>query len=82
MPHGKYPSHYEKYVDHNKECPFCGGNRQDVYTYEHTFVTLPTIINYEITCYDCGCNLSGFDTEEDALDAWNRRDNSEEKGNK
>lgn len=73
-----YGTHYETYKDRNIDCPFCGGTRQDTYTHEITFVTLPPVIYYDITCYDCGCTLSGFNTEEDAIKAWNER--AEKKG--
>ena len=52
-----------------KPCPFCGGEADIL---EHQFEGFsPT---YGVTCLDCNCETyQFFDTEDEAIAAWNRR---------
>lgn len=46
-----------------KPCPFCGGEAS------------PTVYKNEavVECIDCDARTGIFDTEEEAVEAWNRR---------
>ena len=50
-----------------KLCPFCNG-KAEVYEDEYEDETL-----YMVACGECGITTPGFDSEEDAVNAWNRR---------
>ena len=49
-------------------CPFCGGNN---ITYFFDLVS-------GFICEDCGCQISGFKTYDDAVVAWNTRKHMEQ----
>lgn len=51
-----------------KPCPMCGGNGE---TYNH----MPNAMGYEwrVICRECGAESGIYDTEKDAISAWNRR---------
>ena len=49
-----------------KSCPFCG-NIDITITNHHNMMVF-------VQCEDCGATFPHFDTEEQAVDAWNRRD--------
>ncbi len=54
-------------MDKLKPCPFCGGEatiRKYEYFSEDT---------YNVYCEECGCEISMYYSEGDAIDAWNRR---------
>lgn len=48
-----------------KPCPFCGG--QGDYYY------IMTMRKHWIGCSNCNCATDGYDTEEEAIEAWNTR---------
>lgn len=52
-----------------KPCPFCGGEAE---LKIHLFHKLPS--SYGVVCRPCGCETwQFFQTEEEAVEAWNRR---------
>lgn len=51
--------------DKLKPCPFCGG--QGDYYY------IMTMRKHWIGCHNCNCATDGYDTEEEAIEAWNTR---------
>ena len=53
-----------------KPCPFCGGEAHVVETIHGK--TLPWV-----RCKDCGMETPMLDTEEEAIEAWNRRVDNE-----
>ena len=56
-----------------KPCPFCGG--KNVSTFEEQFISLTTRW-YVCQCEECGIFSRidrGGSTEQEAIDAWNRR---------
>ena len=48
-----------------KKCPFCGGEAEVHQTY--------SIDVYWCKCNDCNAETEPANTEEDAVEAWNRR---------
>ena len=59
-----------------KPCPFCGGAAEIVWEVDAGYYFAEE--SYHTRCKDCGCNLGGgvlegFETEEEAAEAWNRR---------
>lgn len=46
-----------------KPCPFCGGNN----------LSIDGITVYWVECKDCNASISGHETEEEAIEAWNMR---------
>lgn len=52
-----------------KPCPFCGGNN----------LSVEGITFYWVECIDCNASISGHETEEQAIEAWNRRASAEQK---
>ena len=51
-----------------KSCPFCGGEAS-VYQAGYMY----SAPQYYIFCDECGCETPVFNTEQDAIEAWNRR---------
>jgi Lar family restriction alleviation protein len=53
-----------------KPCPFCGSGKVNVI--EHKFYHLPS--SYGVRCFNCKTeSYQYFDTQEEAIEAWNRR---------
>lgn len=65
-----------------KPCPFCGDKECETYTTEE----VSFVQNQDLTmseemefllwgtgCYKCSAQVYGFDTEEEAIEAWNTR---------
>ena len=50
-----------------KPCPFCGAEAE---VHKNVFAE-GTV--YTVECISCSCGLDWFDTEEEAIEAWNRR---------
>lgn len=48
-----------------KPCPFCGGKGDYYY--------IMTMRKHWIGCSNCNCATDGYDTEEEAIEAWNTR---------
>lgn len=54
-----------------KPCPFCGGKNVGIW---HKHPVSPLIKgSCEVRCYDCHFGLAQVRTEEEAIEAWNRR---------
>ncbi len=51
-----------------KPCPFCGCNKPYIADYKDEFT---------VECSRCDCSTRLCDTKEEAIDAWNTRDNPE-----
>lgn len=67
-----------------KPCPFCGSEGDAIVTHEVWNRCTDHRQGYCIECYDCGCSLGFmayhdgtwdgyYRTEEEAIEAWNRR---------
>jgi len=52
-----------------KNCPFCGANEAWVWPYDVDGGTC-----FSVHCRECGMGNYGYDTSEEAEDAWNRRE--------
>lgn len=68
-----------KYIENmeNKElkpCPFCGSETIVVENYDESCNSDYPSIYWHSVCVDCGCNIPMCDTEEEAIEAWNKRD--------
>lgn len=55
-----------------KPCPFCGGEAEVSYGY-----TFGAEYQYQPNCTKCYCSLGIYDSEEEAIEAWNRRTDNE-----
>lgn len=60
----------------NKTCPFCGSDSVEVHTHYGESAGLQ-YGGYYPECTVCGCRLGYYETREDALNAWNERNNKE-----
>lgn len=59
-----------------KNCPFCGGN---AFTTEYTYNLNPgRVLVHFVECNKCHAQTFEYDTEEEAIEAWNKRAESEE----
>lgn len=56
-------------TDKLRECPFCGGNNVGVFKHEFFYKSYL----YTANCYDCHFGLKMVKTEEEAIEAWNKR---------
>lgn len=54
-----------------KPCPFCGGDAT-LYHYRHDRTAYQTH-KYTVECPTCGASVPFYNTEEKALEIWNRR---------
>lgn len=54
-----------------KVCPFCGSNEVSCWMSSSRFSTWKN--SHYVKCYVCGAMTEAFPSEEEALDAWNRR---------
>ena len=59
-----------------KPCPFCGGTNVEVY---HQYWRVINRYDYSVHCFDCHFGLANQNTEEEAIEAWNRRTGEEDK---
>jgi Lar family restriction alleviation protein len=59
-----------------KPCPFCGSD--NLYGFEYPFTRKPGIRGCFIRCNNCGAASGNHETIEDALKAWNERDERNE----
>ena len=59
-----------------KPCPFCG-KPVDMYKYDYNEYNEQGIQGHEvgfvIICFDCHIDMGEYNTEEEAIKAWNRR---------
>lgn len=55
-----------------KHCPFCGSERTRLRTVYENY-------QYDVECSSCGANIIGFENEEEAIEAWNKRPLEKEK---
>ena len=53
-----------------KPCPFCGDIDPDI---EELSINGLFIGSYCVECFNCHAKTDYFDTEEEAIEAWNRR---------
>jgi Lar family restriction alleviation protein len=58
----------------NKTCPFCGSDSIEVYTHYGDSAGIQ-YGGYYPECTVCGCRLNYYESREEALKAWNERDN-------
>ena len=47
-----------------RKCPFCGGEASIYVAYDD---------GYYVCCDECGCGLPVYNTEQEAIEAWNKR---------
>jgi Lar family restriction alleviation protein len=47
-----------------RKCPFCGGEASTYVAYDD---------GYYVCCDECGCGLPVYNTEQEAIEAWNKR---------
>lgn len=52
-------------------CPFC--NDRDVRSHYRRSFNAARADEWVIECHGCSCELTGFETEQDAWERWNRR---------
>ena len=74
-------SDYIEYDATLTPCPFCGGTEQKVMASHIMFEDQEWY--WSVECKDCRASVSGFHTERQAIDAWERRfakDDIEEDG--
>ena len=57
----------------NKTCPFCGSDSIEVYTHYGESAGIQ-YGGYYPECTVCGCRLGYYETREEALKAWNERE--------
>ena len=58
-----------------KPCPFCNSNEAWTWPYDSdpTLDGCPTDVKHVVRCKVCGMGQDGFNTDEEARIAWNRR---------
>lgn len=54
-----------------RPCPFCGSEAMIFRTY----ILFPKWNEYYVKCLECPAVMSGFNREQDAREAWNKRKN-------
>ena len=55
-------------MDELKPCPFCGGD-----AIIHNFKPVHEKRLWYISCHDCGIEQTNYLSEQEAIEAWNRR---------
>lgn len=56
-----------------KECPFCGTLRIRVHFKNNPFDLDHVYGGYKVECLECGVSTKIWDTQEQAINDWNRR---------
>ena len=59
-------------MDYLKLCPYCGG--EGMLVDDATFGYGMASTTYNITCRDCGARTAEYFTQDEAEEAWNRRE--------
>ena len=54
-----------------KKCPFCGAYPSMMYQYTIGDYKNPS--PYNVICGNCGAEIAWYETEEEAVEAWNTR---------
>ncbi len=49
-----------------KLCPFCGGKA-------YVYIDPAAMHGWTVSCYGCLAIMRGFQTEQEAIEAWNKR---------
>lgn len=61
-----------------KPCPFCGGKAnyycEELDWADWGYISATKYYNTYVECEECGAGTASFDTEQQAIDAWNRRE--------
>lgn len=61
-------------MDEMKPCPFCGGKGDC----NNSALRIGGVFKWTVECLGCGLVTPGFETEEEAIEFWNRRTENEE----
>lgn len=59
-----------------KRCPFCGSNEAWCWPYDYDPISTrsPSDFRFAVRCRICGMGNDGYETREEAEEAWNQRD--------
>ena len=61
-----------------KACPFCGGKIIQTGKEERR----AGIVEHYVYCYECNSSTAGYRLMHEAIEAWNRRENTNEQTNR